>query len=316
MRRFIILVVAGVSALLIVSGCTASSKNASGGSGGGGGAASAPAAGAASPQAANRKAAGDSAFATTLLTRALVKTADLTVRVADVDKQAARAIDIATSSSVDADQRSGSGTGASAQSTLEVPPNSLEDVLNRLAAGGKPTVRKTSTQDVTEQVADVNARLASMRASLARVRALYARAATIDDVIKIKKPLATREAGLESMEAQQLSLSKQTAMAVVHLQLLAKQAAAPAAPERPRSALGGFAIGWTAFTQSARWTLTAFGAVLPFLVVLSGLAFGALWLRRRHTTTAQSRPVEGAVARPWARDAALGSSSTSSGEFE
>ena len=299
MRRLITLAAAGTSALLLVAGCTASQKSGAGSANGAPAAGTAGGASAAARAGTAQKGANDTTGANRaptapLLNRALVKTADLTVRVADVNEEATRAIRIATTTNggVDADQRSGSGNSATAQLTLEVPPDSLEQVLDRLAALGKPTARRTSTQDVTEQVADVTARLASMRASLARVRTLYARAGSISDVIKIENELAAREAGLESLEAQQLTLSRQTANAVVHLQLLARQAVAPAPRKHTRGALGGFALGWHAFVRSARWTLTAFGTVLPFLALIGAMALGALWLRRRHAPAAKSRPVE------------------------
>jgi hypothetical protein len=222
----------------------------------------------------------------TVPTRALVKTATLTVRVTNVNAQADHAIRIATAAGGDVldDERSGSGTRASAQLTLEVPPNTLEAQLGRLAALGDQIDRKTSTDDVTQKVVDVTSRLASMRTSLDRVRTLYANANSIGDVIRLESELASREADLESLEAQQHDLDRQTARATITLQLLAKQAVATAAHKQHRGGVGrGFVGGWHAFTASVRWTVTAFGAVLPFLVIAIAAGAVVLWWRRRVT---------------------------------
>lgn len=259
----------GLAALFLLAGCTGTAKKSS---------ADLPAvagAGAAGADAAP----GPTQSATP--PRSLAKTAALTVRVTDVDAQADRAIRMVTAAGGDvlADMRSGSGGRASAELTLEVPPAALEVQLGALAGLGEQVSRTSSTDDVTQQVVDVASRLTSMRASLARVRALYAQATSISDVIKLESELATREANLESLEAQQHDLALRTARARITLQLLAKHAAAPAS--RPAGPGTGFARGWHAFLTSARWTVGAFGTVLPFLLLAGALATFALWWRRR-----------------------------------
>lgn len=287
MQRLLLLAPA---ALVVVAGCTSThgSKSAARiGDGGPPSAAAAPAAGAGSTE-------QSPATAPNLPDRALVKTASLTVRVADVNAQAGRAVRIATAAGGDvlADQRSGSGIHAAAALTLEVPPSSLETALDRLAALGDHVDRTTSTDDVTQQVVDVASRLLSLRASLNRVRTLYARANTIADVIRLESELTSRQADLEKLETQQHDLARRTARATIKVHLQARTPApAPAAAAKHHGGVGrGFSGGWHAFTAFVRWTVTAFGAVLPFLVVATAGLGGALWWRRR--TRRPSKPAE------------------------
>ncbi len=218
----------------------------------------------------------------------------MTVRVPNVEAQAHSAIQIARSHGGDvlADERAGSADHASAQLTLEVPPASFSEVLDRLAKLGEQVSRKSATDDVTQQVADVNSRLESMRASLDRVRALYATAVSIRDVISIESEVAEREADYESLQAQQRGLTKQAAHSIVHLQLVAKQVVVAHARKHSTGVLDKFGRGWDAFVATARWTLGAIGTVLPFLVLFGGIGVVALWLRRRHASAPSSPPVQ------------------------
>jgi hypothetical protein len=282
----------GASGLLLVAGCSASQKSASGG----GGLAARPEKVAASQSAAGGVGAStaDTTTAPPAPSRALVKTADMTVRVTDVEAQARSAIQIARSHGGDvlADERAGSADHASAQLTLEVAPASFSEVLDRFAGLGEQVSRKSATDDVTQQVADVNSRLVSMRTSLDRVRALYAKAVSISDVIGIESQVAKREADYESLQAQQRSLTKQAAHSIVHLQLVAKQVVVAHARKHSTGVLDRFGRGWDAFVATARWTLGAIGTVLPFLVLFGGIGLVALWLRRRHASAPSSPPVQ------------------------
>ena len=297
MRRMTIFALVGASGLLLVAGCSASQKSTSGG----GGQAVRPEKAAASQSAAGAVGVGtadtttaDTTTAPPTPSRALVKTADMTVRVPDVEAQAHSAIQIARSHGGDvlADERAGSADHASAQLTFEIAPASFSEVLDRLAGLGEQVSRKSSTDDVTQQVADVNSRLESMRASLDRVRALYAKAVSISDVIRIESEVAKREADYESLQAQQRGLTKQAAHSIVHLQLVAKQVVVAQARKHSAGVLDKFGRGWDAFVATARWTLGAVGTVLPFLVLFGGIGVVALWLRRRHASAPSSPPVQ------------------------
>lgn len=217
---------------------------------------------------------------------ALIRTASLQVRIARASGVARAAneadrIAVASGGTVYSDDRT-AGRYASASLTLKVPPDSLEPVINQLAGLGKEIQRTSSTKDVTSQVADVASRTLSARQSLARLRALYTQATKVGQVIAIESEIATREADLESLEAQQRALSSETATSTINLSLTAaRHVPPPAKPHHSRGGfLGGLTHGWDAFVTTVTALVTALGAVLPFLVLLL-IAGAAAWRWRR-----------------------------------
>jgi hypothetical protein len=295
-----------LAAAAVLAGCSGSG----GGSGSGSGAAdgvSAPAAGnaaapdtassarasgaggAAAPDTAKGSAAGSTA--SIALRPALIRTAELTVVVADVPAKAAAAGAAARAAggAVAGDDRSGSGADAHATLVLKVPPDRMDAVLDQLGRLGREQSRSSSTQDVTEDVADVDARVASMQASIARVRAILSRADKIGDVVSVEGELSRRTTELESLQARQRALAGQVDLATITLQLRADRAAAPPpAPDRAGFA-GGLRNGWHAFTTTLGWLFAALGAVLPFLLLAVPVA--AAWaIRRSRATAAPTAP--------------------------
>jgi hypothetical protein len=298
----------GIAGIVLLGGCTSSGSGAASHDAAGGAAFRADAA---APKPAQRDSAsssggsatsgsGSTASTTALIdSRALIRTAELrvAVRSGTVGEQAGRADDIAfgAGGEVFSDNRS-TGKAASASLTLKVPPDSLADVLNRLAALGTEQSRSLSTQDVTQQVADVASRVQSARDSIARLRALYDHAVKVSDVIAIEGELAGRESDLESLEAQQRTLDAQTSMATIHLELTT---ATPAPVQshkasHERGVGGAFVNGWHHFTAASAWVARAVATALPFLVLVALFAgCGLLFWRRRPTPTPPPAPDAG-----------------------
>lgn len=281
----------------VLAACTGSGQG-SGASAGAGAAASAPdraalnpaaGANAAPPNAATKDSAADTASIT--LRPALIRTAELTVVVHDVPAEAAAAGAAARAAggAVAGDDRSGSGADAHATLVLKVPPEKMDAMLDRLGRLGREQSRSSSTEDVTQDVADVDARVASMQASIARVRAILSRAERIGDVVSVEGELSRRTTELESLQARQRALTGQVNYATITLQLTADRAAAPAPPPDRAGFVGGLRDGWHAFAATLGWVFTALGAVLPFLLLAVPVAV-ALLLRRRRLTAAPSAP--------------------------
>jgi hypothetical protein len=247
---------------------------------------------------------GPSRAATVSLDSALrIRAAQMTVgvqRSGSVGAQADQAILIAQQAGgeVDADDRT-SGAHATATLQLRVPPAALEPTLTALAKLGAEQRRQLSTTDVTQRVADVNARVTSAASAIVQLRRLYTQAQKIADVISIENELSKREADLESLQAQQRALSRQTSMATITLTLVTARKHAAAPPQQRHHSRGGFLggleRGWHGFTAAAGWMADAFGTVLPFLLVLLALGVGVRWLgprlprlpRRRAPTPAE-----------------------------
>jgi Domain of unknown function (DUF4349) len=291
---------AGLAATLI--GCSSGSSDGGGGSSavgiadsaagapaGSAGGGPAPAAGAAKPPAS----APDARTSTDsiALQPALIRTASLTVVVADVTGRAGEAGSLARGAGgvVAGDDRSGAGPDAHATLVLKVPPGRMDAVLDQLSKLGTEQSRTSSTQDVTEDVADIGSRVATMQASIARVRAILARAEKIGDVVSVEGELSRRTTELESLQARQRALAGQIDYATITLQLRARPAAAAAPPVSRGGFVGGLTNGWEAFTATVGALLTGIGAVLPFLLVVVPIGLAVRWAlaaQRRRTVSA------------------------------
>jgi hypothetical protein len=293
MRRASV-VAAGLLAMLTVAACShgSTSSTAMGAMAVQRQAAPVPAASATGAATAGSAPAGQSASGRLLVDGTKIRVADVTVAVrgaANVAAMADKADAIVTDAGgeVDADDRT-SGPHATATLRLLVPPAELLPTLSALAKLGDEKGQRLSTTDVTQQVADVNSRVDSAKDSIARLRVLFASARKVSDVIEIEGELNTRESDLESLEAQQAALTRETATATITLRLVTA-AARPVGRHHKQHHRGGFVgglqRGWHGFTHAATWLAGALGTLLPFLAValLLALAARALWGRRRPT---------------------------------
>jgi hypothetical protein len=283
MRRIVVVGVTGLLGALLVAGCTGTSTH-SGSGGRAGAGVPTPANGAVKGDAAGSVSGpttptGDAAKGVAVASTDEIITADMTVQVSDVPRQANAARDIATNvgGDVPGDDRT-AGKNPSATLTIKVPPARLAGVLDELSTLGTEQERQLSTQDVTTAVADVNSRVASAQLIIDDLKVLLKPGIPLDDILKIENELAPRRADLESLQAQQRALKRQTARATVTLHLVTK--AAPVVVHHAhRGFLGGFARGWDAFTGTVVGALTVLGALAPFLVL--ALPIGPAWLAWR-----------------------------------
>lgn len=200
----------------------------------------------------------------------------------------AEAIAMQAGGEVDSDDRT-SGPQASATLLLRVPPDTLTDTLTQLSGLGKEQMRTLSTSDVTQQVADVNSRVRSAQDSIARLRVLFDHATKIGDIIQLESELSSREADLESLQAQQRALARQTSMASITLSLVTAVKPPPAPPkpapkQHENAFVTGLERGWHGFSAAAAWIAQAVATLLPFVVLLVvlGFALRLAWPRLPH----------------------------------
>lgn len=238
----------------------------------------------------------DKAAAQPTITRAIIKTGSLTIEAEDVDAQRQKAITVITGLKGQvASEDTGSdedGKITRANLVVKVPTASYENAIQQLSELGKRMQIHQESSDVTEQVVDVESRIATQRASLERMRTLLTKANTIGEIVSVETELTRREADLESLLAKQKNLALQTELATLALTLTAK-GEEPVVEEDPdRGFLAGLKGGWDAFTTTFSALATAFGAVLPFLVLLALIGV-PLWrfrnrLRRPALTPSQA----------------------------
>ncbi|MEU8380112.1 DUF4349 domain-containing protein [Streptosporangium sp. NPDC048865] len=209
--------------------------------------------------------------------RAIVYTAEMTVRAKEVTAAADRARQIVTAAGgYLARERSDAHSDGEGSATLvfKIPPGNYPGTLDRLGRDlGTRESLQQNTKDVTEQVADVESRLKSARAALDSLRALLKRANTIGEVLDVEREVSNRESELESLQARQRTLASQTSMATLTLNLVGPAAVVEKEEEEPSGFLAGLQTGWKAFVAAAKIGLTLLGVLLPWLVLI-----GLVWL--------------------------------------
>jgi hypothetical protein len=224
--------------------------------------------------------------------QSIIYTATLTVRVGDASAAAGRAVADASAAGgyTAAEQARAAAAGPRPQVslTLKVPVPAYPGALAALGRLGRQTALSQQSSDVTEQVADVTSRVTSQEDEIAQLRALLSRAGSVPDLLAVQDQLASDESSLESLQAQQRVLDRETAYATITMTLLGP---APAtAVHRPSARHGfgaGLAAGWHGLGHATTWLLTVLGAALPFLivvVVVGGLGFAG---RRRLSRVAR-----------------------------
>ena len=230
--------------------------------------------------------------------QSIVYTATLTVRVASAMGAAARAASYAAGAggyTAGEQARAGSARQrAQVSLTLKVPVPGYQAALGTLGRLGRPTALHQQSADVTGQVADVTSLVTSEKAEIAQLRGLLSRAGTVTGLLQVQQQLGSDESQLESLQAQQRALDRETAYATITVLLLGPPPVAARPREAGRHSFGtGLAAGWHGLARATAWVLTALGAVLPFAVVLAalgGLGYaGWRWAGRRR------RPAEPAA---------------------
>ncbi|MFJ3641378.1 DUF4349 domain-containing protein [Streptomyces sp. NPDC090108] len=210
---------------------------------------------------------------------AVIRTASLTVQVADVQKALADARTAVEGAGGYVGEESTGRDPDGHERTrvvLRVPAAKYEEVMSGLQGAGRLVERTARAQDVTDEVVDVDSRVRSQRASVARVRELMGRAEKLSDVVALEGELGRREADLEALLARQASLKDRVDLATITLSLSAKPARTHAADGTP-GFLDALSGGWHVFVAMLRWFALALGAALPFAVSAGVLVW--LWLR-------------------------------------
>lgn len=174
------------------------------------------------------------------------------------------------------------GDSGSATLTLRIPAEKLQEVLDELAALGRADEISTSTNDVTQAVADLESRIATQRGIIDRLNGMFGQAATIDDLITLETTIAQHQATLEDLEAQQRTVDDQVALSTLSLYLRSE---AEAPTQQPMDFLSGLTAGWGAFVGFFSGLLVALGVLLPWLVAAALISAAIVvivrWNRRR-----------------------------------
>ncbi|TMR29588.1 DUF4349 domain-containing protein, partial [Nonomuraea zeae] len=234
--------------------------------------------------------------------RQVIYTGSMTVRAKQVGTavQQAKQIVIAAGGYLSKEESSSaSDSEDTAMLEFKIPPARYAEVLGRLGKDlGKQISMNQGTQDVTLQMADVESRLKSAQQSLESLRTLLKRADTIGQVLQVEREISTREADLESLQAQQKELATQVAMATLTLRLVGPVAVVEEPEDEPAGFLGGLKSGWAALVAFLKGAATATGVLLPWMIVVLPVVALLVWLarRRNRAALARTRPAAGPPA--------------------
>jgi hypothetical protein len=182
---------------------------------------------------------------------------------------------------------------------MRVPEPAFDEAMRALAGIGRTERTDRRSKDVTTEVIDVDTRVATQEASLARLQRFLRQATDVDDMIRLESEIATRQATLESLLAQQKYLSDQTSMSTITVRLRTPASPPPQEPAQEAGFVVGLADGWAALKTVLVAGATVAGVLLPFLVALALLGV-PLWLLVR---TVARRRGPAAPAAPPAPDA-------------
>jgi len=175
-------------------------------------------------------------------------------------------------------------SGGSANLTLRIPSNQLDAVIEELGALGKVNQIETSASDVTNEVTDLDAHISTLRASTVRIEALLLEAKDITDIIKLEDELASRQAELESLSAQQRGLDDQVSLSTIVLSLTTVPIVT--ADEAPATFFDGLATGWNALVNFVSVGLVVLGALLPWLIIAAVISLVIVAIVRRRSAGA------------------------------
>jgi hypothetical protein len=228
----------------------------------------APAAAAPNSTAANEAGAAAQAF-----DRMVIRTAQLTVEVTDIEQGLAQARAIAS--------RSGGFVSASntriervndqdrtvADLTIQVRSDAADAALSDLRALGKVTTEASGSQDVTEEYTDLDSNLRNLQASESAILKLMDKATRIEDVLALQRELTNIRGQIERIQGRKRYLERRSDMATITLALRLPPAEAP----RPGGAWDPVAVaqrGWQA-------SLTILRGMAELLIIAAAFSW---WL--------------------------------------
>lgn len=233
--------------------------------------------------------------------RDVVKTATMTVRVADTSKAADEAAVIAETADGRVDRRAeDAGTGSGRARTtivLRVPVEKLDGVVRDLKELGTVQTAETTSDDVTAQRIDLDARIKALQTSVDRLLGIMRDARDPDSLIRAEDALSERQAELDSLRAQREQLGDQIAYSTVDVSFIADQIGGPA-PEQYKGFLGQIERGWDGLIALVGNVVLLVGLLLPWfgaLAVIIGVVFVIIRLTRKREPVAPAPPEKATI---------------------
>ncbi len=225
-----------------------------------------------------------------VLDRMVIRTAQLTLEVPDIESALAQVRQIATrgggivSASNTRIERVNEHDRMVADLTLQVRSDAADSTVSDLRALGKVTTETSGSQDITEEYVDLSSNLRNLQASESAILKLMDKASQIQDVLALQRELTNVRGQIERIQGRKTYLERRSDMATITLALRLP----PVDVVRPASGwdpIGVAARGWQASLTILRGaaevviTVVAFSWWLFPFVALAAY----VWRSRRHT---------------------------------
>ncbi len=216
------------------------------------------------------------------LGQAVVKTADLTVEVAEgvfADTfDAAALVASRFGGYVEASSMAGA-EGRTGTLVLRVPSARFDDAMSELRALGTVKREAVSGQVVTQEFIDLEARLTTWRSQEAVLLGLMEEATTVDATLRIQRELQDVQFRIEQIRGQLRVLEDQTALATIHVSM--REPGAPILVEEPSATRPSIAEAWERAVDGVLEVAYVTIVGLGYLVPLALLALVAWIVVRR-----------------------------------
>ncbi len=204
--------------------------------------------------------------------RDVVKTASMTITVADTSEAADKAAVMVENSDGRVDSRSedaGSERGLARTSVvLRVPVAKLDGVVRELKTLGAVQTAETRSEDVTAQRVDLDARIKALQTSVDRLLAIMRDAKDSEALIAAESALSQRQADLDSLRAQRDALGDRIEYSTIDVTFVAETIGGPA-PKQYQGFVGHIEQGWDALVSVVGNLVLLFGLMLPWLGVVA-----------------------------------------------
>jgi hypothetical protein len=176
----------------------------------------------------------------------------------------------------------------SANLTLRVPVQGLEEFSKFLSGLGRIRTDNLRTEDITGAFYDTKARLNNQKAQEKRLLELLGQAKNMDDILKLEAEISKTREQIEVLQGQINRWNQQVDLATIHLVLQTKEQVGSNAAWEPlglKSALAGAKNGVLVTLKGIyhvlSWVVVILGYVAPVLLV--GVPVGyLLWRKRRN----------------------------------
>ena len=162
--------------------------------------------------------------------RKIVRNAQMSIVVDDVDAVVSRVTGLVAAQQgfVVHSSRFGTGEEERASMSFRVPSEELDSVLAQIREWATTVDNEqTSARDVTEEFIDTEARLNSLKATEAKYLDLLTRAETVEETLNVQRELENVRYRIESSEGRLRFLRQTTSLSLVNLEISTTERAKP-----------------------------------------------------------------------------------------